>query len=146
MKKLILIMALLSSPLFASEWTKNDELGAYTSPDIVNGNLNAMIKTYGDGGLRFGLFLPYDKCYVAESYPEPFAELFVLGDYHEFKLQCIGKSKAVVYPNDDVGNQIIETLIKHDNVCIILNDGKDTIKMCFSGDGVNEIKSSINKK
>ncbi|MEZ8054337.1 hypothetical protein [Vibrio atlanticus] len=146
MKKSALLIALISSPLFASDWVKSEDLNTYTSPDIVSGNLNAMIKTYEDGSLRFGLFLPYEKCYVSESYAEPFTDLYVLGGRHEFKLQCIGKNQAIVYSSNDVNKQIIDTLVRRDNLCLTIEDGKDSVKMCFSGSGVAEIQSSSKMK
>ena len=148
MKKLILLMALISSPLMASEsdWVKSEEANVYTSLDIVSGKLSAMIKTYKEGVLRFGLFLPYEKCYVAESYTEPFARLIVVGGYHDFKLQCLGKNKAVVYTEDDINSQIIEALIKDGNVCLTIDGTDESIKMCFSGKGVKELKELASKK
>ncbi|SEH73071.1 hypothetical protein SAMN05660691_01087 [Rheinheimera pacifica] len=142
MKKLMLIAALISSPIMAgeSDWAQTDQPNVYTSLDIVSGKLSAMIKTYKDGSLRFGLFLPYEKCYVAESYTEPFASLIVVGGHHDFKLQCLGKNKAVVYSDDAVNVEIINALIKDGNVCLTIEEAGDSVKMCFSGKGVKELK------
>ncbi|WP_233007172.1 hypothetical protein [Rheinheimera faecalis] len=148
MKKLMLIAALVSLPLMASEsdWSRTDEPNVYTSSDIVNGKLNAMIKTYKDGSVRFALYLPYEKCYVAESYSEPFGSLMVLGVHHDFRLQCLGKNQAVVYPNDAVNGQIIDALIKDGNVCLTVDGTDDSVKMCFSGKGVRELKELAKAK
>ncbi|MGI2138511.1 hypothetical protein [Shewanella baltica] len=148
MKKLILLIALISSPLMASEsdWVKSEQDNVYTSLDIVSGKLSAMIKTYKEGVLRFGLFLPYDKCYVPESYTEPFASLRVVGGYHDFKLQCIGEKKAVIYSDDNVNEKIINTLINDGNVCLTIDGSDESMKMCFSGKGVKELKELANKK
>ncbi|MEJ6520626.1 hypothetical protein PQI64_12790 [Shewanella bicestrii] len=148
MKKLLLLAALLSAPLMASEtdWVKTDDPRVFTSLDIVSGKLTAMIKTYSNG-VRFGLFLPYEKCYVAESYSEPFTRLIVVGGYHNFKMQCLGKNKAVVFADDEsVNEQIIDSLINDGNVCLTIEDGSESVKMCFSGKGVKEIKASAGKQ
>lgn len=149
MKKLLLLAALLTSPLMASEtdWFKNEELNAFTSVDIVSGNITAMVKPRNNGTVGFGLFLPYDKCYVAESYSEPFTRLIVVGGYHNFKMQCLGKNKAVVFADDEsVNEQIIDSLINDGNVCLTIEDGSESVKMCFSGKGVKEIKALAGKQ
>lgn len=143
MNKLILMAVLLSTQPMASEtdWVKTEDPKVFTSLDIVSGKLTAMIKTYSNG-IRFGLFLPYEKCYVAESYSEPFTSLIVVGGYHNFKMQCLGKNKAVVFADDEnVNEQIIESLINDGNVCLTIEDGSESVKMCFSGKGVKEIKA-----
>ncbi|QYW06260.1 hypothetical protein MuM162_p19 [Shewanella phage vB_SspM_MuM16-2] len=148
MKKFILLMALISSPLMAgeSDWVKNDELNAFTSLDIVSGNVSAMIKPRKDGVVSFGLFLPYTKCYVAESHPEPFGSLIVVGGYEDFQLQCLGKNQAVIFPDISVSSAIIDTLIRDGNVCLTLDATGESMKMCFSGKGVKELKELANKK
>lgn len=143
MKKLLLLAALLSAPVVASEtdWVKNEELNAFTSVDIVSGNITAMIKPRSNGTLGFGLFLPYEKCYVAESYSEPFGSLIVVGAYQDFKLQCLDKNKAVIFPDESVTSMIIDALIDNGNVCVTLDATGEAMKMCFSGKGVKEIKA-----
>ncbi|WP_345853579.1 hypothetical protein [Shewanella algae] len=148
MKKLLLIATLISSPSFAGygDWVKTDEARTYETTDIVHGNIKALIKTYKDGTLRFALSLSSEKCYVSESYSEPFASIFVVGGYQDFNLQCIGKNKAVAYAVDNsVNTEIVHSLVSSGNVCLTIKADDDSVKMCFSGNGVEKIKEEATK-
>ncbi|WP_366664710.1 hypothetical protein [Vibrio hepatarius] len=145
--KLILIaMALISSNVLASgnygDWSFDEELNAYTSKEIVYNRLTGMMKINSDKTLKFGMFLPYDQCFVAEGYSEPLGSIFVLGQFQDFRLQCIGKSKAVVFANDNnVSSTIVQSMIKDGNICLTLEESK----ICFSGNGVKELQSFAEK-
>jgi hypothetical protein len=142
MKAFIVLFVVLLMPLKAlsseSAWKYNDDLRAFVSTDMVGKNIQAMVPVHKDGGMKFGIFLPYDQCYVKESYSEPFGDLYVLGNYEEFRLQCLGPKKAVAFPNDGaISDGIIESLKTNGNVCLIVDQDN---KMCFSGAGINDLK------
>ncbi|WP_447077693.1 hypothetical protein [Shewanella algae] len=149
MKKLILMSALVSLPVIADygDWVKTTEDRTFTTPDIVNGKVKAIIKTYKDGVLRFALPLSHDSCYVKESYSEPFGTMLVVGNYQNFRLQCIGKKEAVVFADDNsVNAEIINSLVNSGNVCLTINDNNESVKMCFSGKGVKEMQAEAAKQ
>lgn len=142
MKALIVLFVVLFMPLKAlsSEgvWKYNEKRRAFLSTDLVGNNVQAMVRLFKDGDMRFGLFLPYDQCFVSEGFPEPFGELYVLGGYQEFKLQCLGARQAVVFPSDNtVSDGIIDSLKTNGNVCLIVDEDN---KMCFSGEGIKDLK------
>lgn len=143
-KLLLLIMVLLSSNSFANvqygDWIKNDSLEAFMSKDLVNGEISALLKPRKTGDLTFGFFINDESCLFLEAASEPYNSLLVVGEYSEFKYQCIGKNQAVIFPSSDyVSNRIVDVLINHGNVCI--KENRD--KYCFSGKGVSQIKSNI---
>lgn len=141
MKILTILLTLFTTQLIAKEnvWTYDSATKAFLSYDIVGQQVQAMVKLYKNGDMRFGIYLPYDQCFVSEKYPEPFGSLYVLDNYEEFKLQCLGVKRAVVFPSDNnVSDGIIDTLKTNGNVCLIVSDAN---KMCFLGEGINNLKN-----
>lgn len=124
------------------DWFESPDFpGSFQSFDIVNNVLTAMVKPMGNGVLNFGIYLPYDGCYVDEEYSEPFGQMLVLGQPQDFRLQCLGKKKSIIFANDpDVTKGIVDTLLKNGNICMT-PEGADSSKMCFSGSGLNKIKA-----
>lgn len=145
LKLLLMSVALMSFNSVAEtrsgDWIFDDELKAYTSTDVVHGGAVGMLRINKEKEL-FGLFLPYDQCFVKEGYSEPLGQILVLGGYQDFRLQCLGKSKAVVYPQDEyVTTSIISSLIDNGNICLTVEE----TKICFSGNGVKELREIAKK-
>ncbi|MFV0448016.1 MAG: hypothetical protein ACK5MF_06090 [Vibrio sp.] len=124
------------------DWFESPDFpGSYMSFDIVGQVLTAMVKPKADGTLNFGIYFLYDGCYVDEDYSKPFGQILVLGQPQDFRLQCLGKKKSIIYAsNPDVTQGIVDTLLDNGNVCMT-PEGAGTNKMCFSGTGLKEIKA-----
>lgn len=149
-KLLILLMLLTGYSATASasdksdfgDWFESPDFpGSYMTFDIVSEVFTAMVKPKPDGDLNFGIYFPYDGCYVDEEYSEPFGQMLVLGQPQDFRLQCLGKKKSIIFAsNPDVTKGIIDTLLKRGNICMT-PEGAGSNKMCFSGTGLKEIKA-----
>ncbi|MGD8172158.1 hypothetical protein ACQEXU_10890 [Vibrio sp. TRT 21S02] len=142
LKLLLMSVALMSFNVVAEDkfgnWSFDQDFNAYTSTEIVHKKMTGMLKIGSDKTLKFGMFLPYDQCYVSEGYSEPLGKILVLGQYQDFRLQCIGESQAVVFANEiNVSDAIIRSMVKDGNICLTIEENK----FCFSGNGVKELKS-----
>lgn len=118
-------------------WTKSKKFGGYVSPDLVEGNVYGILNVKKDF-IKFGFLIPYDQCFFRESYAEPFGNVHVLGAYHDFRMTCLEKNVAVVFPNQYyVSQQIVQSFSENKNLCLIV----DKTKLCFEGKGVSDLVS-----
>ncbi|EOW9141043.1 hypothetical protein ACN1TK_003611 [Vibrio cholerae] len=122
------------------DWVFDDGLKSYVSKEIVYGMASGLIKPYENKEMQFGVYINYETCHVKEGVPEPFGAIMVVGDYHEFKVQCLGKNKAVLFPADPmVSEKILDTMITSGNVCL----SDSSAKLCFSGNGVKDVVAKV---